>query len=726
MSLRKFLVKSRAHRISSQLMDGLERLDKRIVAVFSTLLVCYEAMASVEEREVPRKARNGEIRDDNGLDMKTLFVRSIPDDVNDEELSEFFSNFAPIKHAVVVKDTQKKSRGFGFVSFAVEEDTLEALKQARKTKLRNSLLRIDIAKRRDRSRKKDESDEVAKSKDDVVDEESLLRGKPKIIIRNMPWSCRDADKLKKIFGKFGTVVEAKIPKKSDGKLCGFAFVTMKKLANCRAAIEGSKDLKIDGRSVAVDFAVQKSKWEEYNKTKEDQAEADHGDSQSEEEDQAENDEEEGEESDNDSELESEDSDVESEEDQEEQERPVKSNKNKRENFSVFVRNVPYDATEESLAEHFSKFGPVKYALPVMDKQTGLAKGTAFVAFKHESAYNDCLKNAPAAGATSLLIGDDVQPQYVYEGRVLSISPTLKREDASQMAEKNAAKRKEILGKAPGERDKRNLYLLNEGKVIEGSKLASLLSPKDMEIREASYKLRVEQLKKNPSLHLSLTRLAIRNLPRAMTDKSLKALARKAIVEFSTQVKNGERHPLSKEELVRSTKEKYKFMSPEEIEREKKKDKKHGVVKQAKVIMEVKGSNVGRSRGYGFVEYKDHKHALMGLRWLNVHQVTMEEIQNGTTEEGKTAVDAESFKSRRLCVEFAIENANVVKRRREHAKQAKESAKRRYEEAEDKENTKKAKVDSTANKASDKAAKSGLSDDTKRLIGLKRKRKSLKK
>ncbi|QLL34775.1 hypothetical protein HG536_0H01500 [Torulaspora globosa] len=689
-------------------------------------------MASVERHVVHGKTGGEETRQDNGLDMKTLFVRSIPADVSDEELSEFFSNFAPIKHAVVVKDAQKKSRGFGFVSFAVEEDTLEALKQARKTKLRNNLLRIDIAKRRDRSKKRDEvapagAVEETKSKNDLADEESLLRGKPKIIIRNMPWSCRDADKLKKIFGKFGTVVEAKIPKKSDGRLCGFAFVTMKKLANCRAAIEGSRDLKIDGRSVAVDFAVQKSKWEEYNKTKEDQAEAGHAHSQSEEEDQVENDEEEGQESGDDSEIESEHSDEELEGDQGEQERLVASNKNRRENFSVFVRNVPYDATEESLAEHFSKFGPVKYALPVIDKQTGLAKGTAFVAFKSENAYNDCLRNAPAAGATSLLIGDDVQPQYVYEGRVLSISPTLKREDASQMAEKNAAKRKEILGKAPGERDKRNLYLLNEGKVIEGSKLASLLSPKDMEIREASYKLRVDQLKKNPSLHLSLTRLAIRNLPRAMTDKSLKALARKAIVEFSTQVKNGERHPLSKEELIRSTKEKYKFMSPEEIEREKKKDKKHGVVKQAKVIMEVKGANVGRSRGYGFVEYKDHKHALMGLRWLNVHQVTMEEVQNGDTEEAKTAVDSDSFKSRRLCVEFAIENANVVKRRRENVKQARESAKRRHEEAEDKGNNfKKAKIDSAASKTSDKATKSGLSDDAKRLIGLKRKRKSLKK
>lgn len=315
------------------------------------------------------------------------------------------------------------------------------------------------------------------------------------------------------------------------------------------------------------------------------------------------------------------------------------------------------------------------------------------------------------------------PEYVYDGRVLSISPTLKREDASNMADRNAVKRKEAFGKAPGERDRRNMYLLNEGKVVEGSKLASLLSVKDIEIREASFKLRVDQLKKNPSLHLSMTRLAIRNLPRAMTDKGLKALARKAVVEFATQVKNGERHPLSKEEVVRSTKEKYKFMSPEDIDRQKKKDRKHGVVTQAKVIMEVKGSSAGRSRGYGFVEFKDHKHALMGLRWLNVHQVSKEEVMEGIDEKEKKASDSENFAGRRLCVEFAIENANVVKRRRERVKQAREGSKRKHDDdtsEKEIEDVKRAKVE-TNDEDPDKK-KTSLNDDTKRLIGLKRKKR----
>lgn len=60
---------------------------------------------TIENVEVP--SSNVSKQNDDGLDMKTLFVRSIPQDVTDEQLADFFSNFAPIKHAVVVKDTNK-------------------------------------------------------------------------------------------------------------------------------------------------------------------------------------------------------------------------------------------------------------------------------------------------------------------------------------------------------------------------------------------------------------------------------------------------------------------------------------------------------------------------------------------------------------------------------------------------------------------------------------------
>lgn len=66
------------------------------------------------------------------IDPKTLFVRGIPFSVTDEEFSNWFSQIAPIRHAVIVKDDNQQSRGFGFVNFAEDEDCKVALEKSRK------------------------------------------------------------------------------------------------------------------------------------------------------------------------------------------------------------------------------------------------------------------------------------------------------------------------------------------------------------------------------------------------------------------------------------------------------------------------------------------------------------------------------------------------------------------------------------------------------------------
>jgi nucleolar protein 4 len=617
-------------------------------------------------------AETPQAKQDDTLDRKTLFVRSIPFDVTNDKLTDFFSQFAPVKHAVIVNDSENKSRGFGFVSFTSDDDTLLALQEAKKSKLNDRLLRVDIAKRRER--KGDKSATPKTNKPTSKPEEVAIKKTARLIIRNLPWSVKNTDELIKIFKAFGPVKEAKIPKKPDGKMCGFAFVTMAKHANAEKAVK-HVGMKINGRDVAVDFAVNKTHWDTLKTTQQDTQDMDVDEETSDKEDESEA---KKEEQSNASDVEEEEEDADAADadgDAEDAkllelddsgEGENRQKRNRQERYSVFVRNLPYDVTEDSLKAHFEKLGPVKYALPVVDKETGLPRGTAFVAFTQNTPYEECLLNAPAVSPNSVLLPDDVSPFYVYEGRIMQIAPALDRESAARMAERSANNRKELLGRVPKEQDKRNLYLLNEGRIGPNSKLANLLTQGDMDVRERSFNLRLEQLKKNPGLHLSMTRLAVRNLPRAMNDKSFKQLGRKAIVEFATEVKGGTRQPLSKEEIDRSTKHKHFVLEKLGItdDDEKKKVSKHGVVTQAKVINEVKGSGeYGRSRGYGFLEFRDHKHALMALRWLNAHEVTKNEITCGLTEEQKRMAEREkTINKRRLVVEFAIENASVVKRR----------------------------------------------------------------
>jgi nucleolar protein 4 len=711
---------------------------------------------------------------DDSLDRKTLFVRSIPFDVTNDQLSNFFSQFAPVKHAVIVNDNENKSRGFGFVSFTSDDDTLTALQDSKKVKLNDRLLRVDIAKRRER--KSDKLD--SKNKNTVAPEQIAVQKTARLIVRNLPWSIKNSDELAKIFKIYGPVKEAKIPKKPNGQMCGFGFITMAKHANAEKAVKESSGLKINGREVAVDYAVNKTHWsnlktETIEKDNDDEGseddkedndaqgndEARDGDFPEVDTDDFENNEEKREEDDEediDGEVNEEDAKLLELEDTEDN-KENKQKRNRQERYCIFVRNLPYDVTEDALKAHFEKLGPVKYALPVVDKETSLPKGTAFIAFTKNNAYEECLLNAPAVSPNSVLLPDDVSPFYVYEGRIMQIAPALDRDSAARMAEKSATNRKEMLGRIPKENDKRNLYLLNEGRIGPNSKLAALLSQSDMDVRERSFSLRVDQLKKNPGLHLSMTRLAVRNLPRAMNDKSFKQLGRKAIVEFAKEVKEDKRQPLSKEEIDRSTKQKHFVLEKLGItdDEEKKRVSKHGVVTQAKVINEVKGSGEhGRSRGYGFLEFRDHKHALMALRWLNAHEVTKTEIVSGLTEEQKKMAEREkTINRRRLVVEFAVENASVVKRRYEQIVRSRtegSTLKRKREDGEEHKktyNTKESYDKNSSNKRQKfngkgkrgnmnkgpkvgksnsnnekKDNKQGVSEDVKRIIGKKRKQR----
>lgn len=337
---------------------------------------------SEEEVIVPQKQED-QVLDEN-LDRRTLFVRSIPFEATSSELEEFFSQFVPVKHAVIVNDENQKSRGFGFVSFTLDEDTLTALVESRKSKFKGRLLRVDIAKRRER--KDRTSSSVTASKERTV-AAPVEKRRARLIIRNLPWSCKKPDQLKKIFLSMVQCTMRTSQRRKVGR-CGFAFVTMKKDSAAEKAVKDSVGLKIDDREVAVDLAIEKSKWEEIKEDEDEEEEEENEEEDEEEIDPSqedeveENDDEESDVAEDFDELNNPDSKVaeEDEEEKEEEEIPRKKN-NKQEAFALFVRNIPYDATPESLEEHFEQFGPVKYALPVIDRESGLAKGSAFVAFK---------------------------------------------------------------------------------------------------------------------------------------------------------------------------------------------------------------------------------------------------------------------------------------------------------------------------------------------------------
>ena len=624
---------------------------------------------------------------------RSLFVRSLPLTATTETLTKLFSESYPLKHAVVVVDPKtKQSKGYGFVTFTDAGDAQDAKKELDGLLVEGKKIRVTIAEPRHReageSQQKVLKDHVAPEPSTSKDKEPLKDSRPpKLIVRNLPWTLKEPEQLASLFRSYGKVKHATIPQKKPGLQSGFGFVVLRGKKNAEKALAGVNGKVVDGRTLAVDWAVEKGIWETLQKGEDDGKSSPDGVVQSIGVEDA-------------SSIKSEDresymadvkvtSDAEYDSVSGKSEPSITSTIAKPESredvTTLFIRNLPFTATDDTLGEHFRQFGPVRYARVVLDHATERPRGTGFVCFYRQEDATTCHRDAPrpqltsrpikgkmnAATTSSLkssILKDlhlDPSGKFTLEGRVLQISRAVNRNEALRLTAVGDSSRD------VRDRDKRRLYLLSEGTVPSNSPLYSQLAPSEVKMREDSAKQRQALVKSNPALNLSLTRLSIRNIPRSVTSKDLKALAREAVVGFASDVKAGLRQQLSKEELLRGGDE----MRSAERDR---KLKGKGIVKQAKIVFEgregskvTEDSGAGRSRGYGFVEYVSHRWALMGLRWLNGHAVGRH-LPHG--EKGNMSKEDSKERKKRIIVEFALENSQVVGRRREREIKAREASK----------------------------------------------------
>ncbi|GAB7361031.1 hypothetical protein MBLNU230_g1072t1 [Neophaeotheca triangularis] len=618
---------------------------------------------------------------------RSLFVRSLPQSATSQSLTELFSESFPIKHATVVTDpATKQCKGYGFVTFADAEDAQQAKEQFNGHLFDGRKLRIEVAEARHRD-EKGKSTAPSKPVKEATGKhgpEATAPASSKLIVRNLPWTIKKSDQLAKLFLSYGKVKQAYIPTKPGGLLAGFGFVVMRGRKNAEKAMEGVNGKEVDGRTLAVDWTVEKETFESKTEQKDDKDTQDavEDGEDGEEEEEANREHLDGmSDYDEDSDDHDDEEDGSKEDSDEEEESEVEEGWSEDRSSTLFIRNLPFTCTDEDLEDHFRQFGATRYARVVMDPGTDRSKGTGFVCFYNRDDADSCLREAPrrmlpakpdtTSGpiqvANSVLQNEESDPsgRFTLDGRVLQVTRAVNKTQASRFTEEGQAHRNKR------DKDKRRLYLLSEGTIPSNSKTWEALAPSERTMRDASAKQRKTLIESNPSLHLSLTRLSVRNLPRSIGSKELKALAREAVVGFATDAKAGTRSRLSKEELSRGGEEMV------EAEKERKKHGK-GIVKQAKVVFEAQGggkvgedTGAGRSRGYGFIEYYTHRSALMGLRWLNGHAIGYQ-VKEGS--KGKLSKDEMQDRKKRLIVEFAIENAQVVLRRKDREGKARERSK----------------------------------------------------
>eukprot|EP01024_Parvocaulis_polyphysoides_P045464 TRINITY_DN425_c3_g1_i6.p1 TRINITY_DN425_c3_g1~~TRINITY_DN425_c3_g1_i6.p1 ORF type:complete len:619 (-),score=160.43 TRINITY_DN425_c3_g1_i6:386-2242(-) len=257
--------------------------------------------------------------------------------------------------------------------------------------------------------------------------------------------------------------------------------------------------------------------------------------------------------------------------------------------TVFVRGLSVDVDASDLEATLVKFGPIKSCRLVKDKNTGKCVGTAFVDFRGEAACS-----AAVAAAVAAKKGEG--PPLQCMGIEIHVNKAVSSETARDLAKEKSLKQQK--------QDKRNIYLMKEGQILEGSAAWNDMSEKDQERRKAANKER-EQKIKSPKFHVSQTTLFIRNIPTKTTAQEIKQIVIDAVKQ-------------------RATKEKPKVIKSSILKHKDRKD----------------ADGKPKSRGVAVVELGQHDHALAALRQLNNNP-------NIFTQD------------KRPIVEFALENREAI-------------------------------------------------------------------
>ncbi|XP_029378720.1 RNA-binding protein 28 isoform X2 [Echeneis naucrates] len=549
------------------------------------------------------------------MPAQTIFVRSLPASASNQRLEEIFSEIGPIKQCFVVKEKGTETcRGFGYVTYSIEEDAQRALKEVKDYD--GQRLFLSVAKKKIRDKKKTATE---KPTTEPKENESKPKGfrkkqqKARLIIRNLSFKCSEDD-LKEVFSKFGTVLEATIPLKDDGKMRGFAFVMLKKVPEAAKALKAMNLKEIKGRQVAVDWAVPRDKFIATQKSsiaenltlkqaseKQPDSESDSEDddeqkkqpppakkqvkskpavqevqeSQSEDEDDSvdqaseEEEEDEDDEDDDDQSLDEDDnesvldSNEEQDESDDEPNTEIKTSKkllpsDVKEGRTIFIRNLSFDTEEEGLEEVLLQYGELNYIKIVLHPDTEHSKGCAFAQFKTKEAADKCIAAAQ----------DEAENGGIrVDGRKLFIMAAVSREDAAKLKVK----------KVKVETGTRNLFLAREGLIRAGTKAAEGVSEADMIKRTRFEEVKRAKLR-DLNVFVSRNRLCVHNLPKSVDNKKLKALC--------LQANKGSKGVHITECRVMYNKK------PQ------------------------KGQMMGQSLGYGFIQFREHEHALSTLRHLN--------------------------------------------------------------------------------------------------------------
>ena len=665
------------------------------------------------------------------------------------------------KHSNPYEETEAENKApasYGFIKYTSASDAKTAASKLDKKSLRLSSteviqLRVECASEaaqkkakqstEGRSAHKSPSSAATAAEDDNEPRTPKSPSKAhRLILRNLSFYAKESHVRKALETQFGKVAEVHIPQVPNTTAAsphasthrGFCFVTFANSQDAQKCLEqAQKDkssIAIRDRPVTVALAMNKTDYESRKQQQKAPERPDGSQAESDKQDIDDDDDistnsQESDDGSSSSSSDSEDEDEESNDENEdesalsdeEKEKPKSQDRDETavaERRALFVRNLPFDSTRHDLFELFRQFGRITGIFLVKDRDTNIPKGTAFVSFRDQKAVAKALEAARGdekfvsqrEATENPLQNAGTGTELSIRGRRIFINAALDKSTAKTLVMEKTSDQN-TSGK-----DRRNLYLQGEGRVDnDEEKNVSAwdeLPEQDRNKRQRAWSEKNTKLR-SPIFFINPTRLSIRNISKQVDEQDFKKLCVEA-----TQ-RGLERKLVSVEDMIahwRASGEMTTRDIMSKVESEGDSiissfDEKNVKRFIPSVFIDRDFSGTKRtdapSRGFGFVEFEHHAHALACLRELNNNMRYSEQFVQGgrhalelrkkSKKRKKTKEVTENefvgedgmVRVPRLIVEFTVENKAKARQQAEH--RAQQQANRIKQKIEHKDKTK---------------------------------------
>ncbi|XP_060202633.1 polyadenylate-binding protein 2-like [Lycium barbarum] len=180
-----------------------------------------------------------------------VYVKNLADSTTDDELKSVFGEYGIITSAVVMRDADGKSKGFGFVNFENADDAAKAVESLNGKKFDEKEWYVGKAQ------KKSEREQELKSKFEQTAKEAVDKYQGvNLYVKNLDDTIDD-EKLKELFSEYGTITSCNVMRDPSGISRGSGFVAFSTSEEASRALSEMNGKMIVSKPLYVALAQRK-------------------------------------------------------------------------------------------------------------------------------------------------------------------------------------------------------------------------------------------------------------------------------------------------------------------------------------------------------------------------------------------------------------------------------------------------------------------------------------